>query len=143
MVARLPNIEQYSGDLKSDHLKFGNIWNLEFLKVGFQMVQFSNGWALAMTMAIMPIIWKPDHWKSRLFGPDFKWFTTKWWKFVRISNGWASRFQIPFEIWTICNPTSFWPFKSRLVQISDPHCRTIFNNSNTELVHHPYPHCIS
>ena len=29
----------------------------------------------------------------------------------RISNGWTSWFQIPFEIRTICNPTSSWPCK--------------------------------
>ena len=29
----------------------------------------------------------------------------------RILNGWASEFQISFKIWTICNPTSFQPFK--------------------------------
>ena len=33
----------YSGDLISDHLKSGNIWNTEFLKVGFQTVWLSNG----------------------------------------------------------------------------------------------------
>ena len=39
---------KYSGDLKSDHLKSGNIWNTDFLKVGFQMVRFSNGRDLAI-----------------------------------------------------------------------------------------------
>ena len=91
---------KYSGDLKSDHLKSGNIWNPDFLKVGFQMVRFSNGRALAI-----------NHSKSGRFCPDFKWFLTKWRPFVRISNGWASGFQIPFEIQTICNPTCFGPFE--------------------------------
>ena len=76
-------------------MKSGNIWNLGFLKIGFQTVQFSKG----------PTIQKQDHSKSRHFSLDFKWFLTKWWWFVWISNGWASRFQ------TICKPTSFWPFK--------------------------------
>ena len=108
------------------------------------------------------------HSKSGLFesrisnGPVFKWsgfsyqpfeiqtflsgfqmVLTKWRPFVRISNGWASGFQIPFKIQTICNPTCFGPFeiqtrsdfrsplylKSDLKrvwisngQISDPHC---------------------
>ena len=35
---RPEQIKQYSEDLKSDHLKSGNIWNSDFLKVGFQMV---------------------------------------------------------------------------------------------------------
>ena len=38
-------------------------------------------------------------------------FWTKWRPFVWISNGWASGFQIPFEIQTICNPTCFGPFE--------------------------------
>ena len=97
---------KYSGDLKS-----GIIWNFYFLMVGFQMVQFSNGRALAIAIAIVPTIWKPDLSKSGLFCLDFKWLLTKWWPFVRISNGWASGFQILFEIRTICNPTSFCQFE--------------------------------
>ena len=62
-------------------------------------------------MAIVPTIWKPDLSKSGLFYPDFKWFLTKWLPFVRISNGLASGFQIPFEIWIICNQTSFQSFE--------------------------------
>ena len=41
---------EYSGDLKS-----GNIWNWDFLKVGFQMIRFSNGWALAMAIIALTI----------------------------------------------------------------------------------------
>ena len=41
----------------------------------------------------------------------FKWFLTKWQPFVRISNGWACGYQIPFVIRTICKPTFFEPFK--------------------------------
>ena len=46
--SRAPNfifeiVSNYSGDLKSDHLKSGNIWNPDFLKLGFQIVRFSNG----------------------------------------------------------------------------------------------------
>ena len=33
----------YSWDLKSDFSKFGNIHNPDFLKIGFQMVQFFTG----------------------------------------------------------------------------------------------------
>ena len=36
----------------------GNIWNPNFFKIGFQMVQFSKGWALAKAM--VPTTWKPD-----------------------------------------------------------------------------------
>ena len=88
------------------HLKSRSIWNPDFFKV-----KFSNGRALAMFIAIVPTIWKPDHSKTGCFCPDFKWFLTKWRPFIQISNGWASGFQIPFKIQTICNPTSFWPFK--------------------------------
>ena len=46
----------YSGDLKSHHSKSGTIWNLDFLKVEFQMV-----WALAMAIATFQTIQKPEH----------------------------------------------------------------------------------
>ena len=49
------------GDLKS-----GTIWNSDFLKVGFQMIQFSNGRALATAIAIVPTIWQPSHFKSSI-----------------------------------------------------------------------------
>ena len=75
------------------------------------MVQFSNGRASAMAIAIVPTIRKPEPSKSRHFCTDFKWFLTKWRPFVWISNGWAFRFQMPFQIQTICNPTSFGPFE--------------------------------
>ena len=62
----------------------------------------------------------------------FKWFLTEWWPFVQISNGWASVFQIPFEICTIWNPTSFWPFKIQTSrEFRSPlylQCRSIFNS---------------
>ena len=44
---------------------------------------------------------------------------------VWISNGWASGFQIPFEIGTIFNPTSFWPFKIQTSSDFNPHCKAI------------------
>ena len=96
------------------HLKNGH------LMIRFQIVQFLNGWALAMSL--VPNIWKLDRWKSGCFCLDFKWFWTKWQPFVRISNGWASRFQIPFKIQTICNPTSFWPFKIQTLKRLDFEC---------------------
>ena len=89
------NGTNYSGDLE-----FGKIWNPDFLKVRFQIVQFSNGWAFATATAIVPTI--------QNFCQDFKWFLTKCRQFVRISNGWASRFN---ENRTIYNPTCFRPFK--------------------------------
>ena len=66
---------------------------------------------------------KSNHLKSGLFegrisnGPVFKWSGFSYQPFeiqtffVRILNGWASGFQIPFEIQTICNPTCFGPFE--------------------------------
>ena len=67
----------------------------------------------------------PNYLKTRHFCLDFKWFFTKWWPFVLILNGWASGFQIPFKIWTICKPTSF--LASRRVRISDLHCEAVSN----------------
>ena len=71
---------EYSGDLKSEHLK-------PRLFEG----QISNGpvfeWLGFTFTAIVPTIRKPDHSKSRRFCLDFKWFLTKWRPFVQISNG--------------------------------------------------------
>ena len=62
--------------------------------------RISNGmffkWsALAMAIALVPTIWKLDRLKTWHFSLDFTWFLTKWQPFVRIINGWPSRFQIP------------------------------------------------
>ena len=90
-------ITNYSGDMKSEHLKSG-LWRSDFKRSGFQMVWFSSGRALAMAIVqsfgwikttwllrclkrvihfIVPTKWKPDHWKSWHFCSDFKWFLTK------------------------------------------------------------------
>ena len=95
------------------------IWNLtiqnpDFLKIGFQMVWFSKGWAIALAIAMVPTIWKPGHSKYIHFCLGFKWLLTKWRSFVQNSNGRASGFQIPFEIGTICKPTSFWPIEIKI-----------------------------
>ena len=72
---------------------------------------------------------KSDHLKSILFvgrisnGLVFKWFMKTWQPFIQTSNNWASRFYIPLEIWTICNPTPFRPFK---IQTS-PDFRSLLN----------------
>ena len=58
------------------------------------------------------LIWKPGHSKSGLNCPDLKWWTQNGGSFGRFSNGWATRFQIPFKIQTVCKPTSFWPSKT-------------------------------
>ena len=60
-----PKQLEYRGDVNTEHLIARNIWIQDFLKVGFQMVQFSN--VRALTMAIVPIIWKTDDSKSRHF----------------------------------------------------------------------------
>ena len=66
--------------------------------------------------------YSPNNSKSRRFCPDFKWFLTKWQSFVMISNGWASWFQILFEIQTIFNPTFFWPLKIQISRDFSSHC---------------------
>ena len=45
--------------------------------------------------------------KLRTFLFGFPMVLVKWLPFVWISNSWASIFQIPFEIQTICKPTSY------------------------------------
>ena len=54
----------YSGDLKSNHSKSGNIWKVDFLK----MVQILNGQSIVVIAKAMVLpIWKPDHYKSEIF----------------------------------------------------------------------------
>ena len=60
--------------------------------------------------------YSPNHsknkpFKIRTFLSGFPMVLTKWGPFVRISNGRASGFQMPFEIQTICNPTCFGPLE--------------------------------
>ena len=92
------------------------IWNPETFEIWKHLKSrpfeghISNSGSLAVAIALALTIRKPDHSKSGCFCPDFKWFLTKWLPFVRISNGRASGLQIPFQILTIYNRTSFWPF---------------------------------
>ena len=74
------------------------------------MVGFSNGPALSLTTA-SPNHSKTGPFKIQTFLSGFQMVLTKRQPFVLISNEWASGFQIPLEIWTICNPTSVQPFK--------------------------------
>ena len=107
----------WSNVVKSDFANRENvwlIWNPDFLMVRFQIVWFSNVRALPIHHLY--------HSKSGHFCLHFKWFLTKWWPFVWISNGWASRFQTPFQIGPCSTQTLFDHSKFRLVWISDPHC---------------------
>ena len=97
---------QYSGDLKSHHSKSVNIQNLASLKIRFQTVWFSKVQAIALAIAVVLTIQKPYHSKSELF--------------VMILNGWASGFQIPFEIRTIASQLLFDHSKSKLFLIREP-----------------------
>ena len=78
------------------------------------MVRFSNGpvfkWS-GFSYGYSPNHSKTGPFKIRTFCLDFKQFLTKWSPFVRISNSRDSGLQIPFKIQTICNTTSFGPFK--------------------------------
>ena len=51
---------------------------------------------------------------------------TKWRPFVRISNGWAYGFHSHLKSRPFATQPLFNHSKSRLVQISDPHCSTYF-----------------
>ena len=84
-------------------------------------------------LALIPTIQKPN-----IFDQIPNGFLTKWRPFVWISNGWSSGFQIPFQIWNICNPTSFRSFKIQTrshLRSNDPYCiafsyqKTITNSS--------------
>ena len=105
---------QYSGDLKPDHFK-------SILFDG----QISNGRVFKcrdLAMAIVPTIQKLDHSKY-FFVQISNVFFPKWLPFVWFSNGWAYKFQIPFEILSICKPTSFWPIKIQTSPNFRSHCK--------------------
>ena len=99
----------HSGDLKSDHSK---IW--KHLKSRLCEGHIANGLVFiegtAIVIAVVPNIWKPDHSKSGMF-PRYYMLFSRMAAISHISNGLASRFQILFEIQTICKPISFWPLK--------------------------------
>ena len=80
----------YSGDLKSEPFEIR-----KNSKSGLFKGQISNG--LVFKWSGYSYTQPCDNQTAQ--NPDF---------FVRISNGWASRFHIPFENWTIFNPTSYW-----------------------------------
>ena len=84
---------EYSGDLKVNHQKSGNI-----LKVEFQMVQFSNSRALVPNIRNRPS-------KIEQFCPDFKPFLTKC---SHLSRFQMVVVQILFKS-RFCNPISFRP----------------------------------
>ena len=99
---------KYSGNLNSTqiwkHLNSGNIWNLDFLKIRFQMVWFSKGQAIVIV-----------HSKPRLFLSGFQMVLDK--IMAWISNSWASRFKIPLEIQIVCKPTFLWLLEIRTLLI--------------------------
>ena len=110
------------------------LWNLDLLKVGFQMVWFSNGRALA----IVPTIRNPDifvqitnyFWRyCKDTEPLYHYFmyslVSKQWPFVQISNGWASGFQIPFR--PFATQPVFWSFE---IQTSPDFRSPLFQNSD-------------
>ena len=107
------------------------IWRFSFEWSSFQRF----GWALTIPMILT--IWKPDCSKSWHFCHNFKWFLTKWRPFIHILNGWASRYQIPFEIFKshlksglFANQPLYNNSKSGRVRITDPHCITIIDIRN-------------
>ena len=49
----------------SDHLSIGNIWIPTFLKFGFQIVWYSNGWFMSMSYVLTHTHWTYRH-KKRI-----------------------------------------------------------------------------
>ena len=53
----IESVSQYSGDLKTDPKKTGNIQKPDFLKVWFQTLWFSNGWC-SVERTNLQLMWK-------------------------------------------------------------------------------------
>ena len=92
---RAQKVVQWGSDIWPFEIR--TFWRLDVKWHVFPMVSYNNG-------CRVPTIWKPNHLKSG--------------RFFRISNSFwqngdhLSGFHIPFEILTICNPTSFQPFNN-------------------------------
>ena len=138
------------------HSKSRNIWNLDFLKIRFQVVRFR----------VRPQLWSHSfeiNLKSGHFCLDFKcFFFTKWQPFVWISNGWAFLHKFHWKIltlagiWTrelpgtkpICYQLScrgldmvglsdFWSHSKSGSFVNQP----LFDHSKSRLVHISNPQC--
>ena len=105
----------YNGDLISNPLKSVNIWNTSFLKIGFQIVQFSKDQAIAM----VPTIQNPDIFVR--ISNDLSWFQMVGFPDVRSHS--KSR---PFATQPILDHSKF-----RLGQISNAYCIWILALFNT------------
>ena len=100
------------------------IQNPEHLKSCLLEGQISNGQVFKWSCfgyGYSPNHLKTGTFKIQTFLSRFQMFFDKMVAINQVLNGWVNRFQIPFKIRTICNPTSFWPLK-RVFWISDPHC---------------------
>ena len=88
----------YSENLKYyDHLKSGNIKNPDFLKVGFQMVQFSNGRAFSHGYSYSPNHLITGLFENRMFLSGFQMVSDKMGA-ICLDSKWLG-FRISDPIW--------------------------------------------
>ena len=73
-----------------------------------QTAQHSNHTAFMETTGRVATILKPDKLKSGLKSTDFNWQIQDGSHFDQYSNGWASRFQIPFKTRLILSNNFFY-----------------------------------
>ena len=95
-------VSGYSGYLNTNQLNTVNIWIPKFLKLGFQMVLFSNGRSMCYPM-YWPTIQIPDQYIQKHDGVHLSII-----QMVRLSS-----IQRAFYYRTVWHPTSFWPFEYR------------------------------
>ena len=110
---------KYSGDLKADPSKTGNIPKPDFLKISFQMVSTK----MIFLRYLWCSFWQPYciyHWKFGLKSLDFKWLMQNGCQKVQISNCQskmaAKNTILANYVWysnVICKPTFFPPFEIR------------------------------
>ena len=111
-VLTLVSKPDYSGDPKTGHLNTGSIWKPDIFKVGFLMVQFSNGLDHSKVISLVLAILTPNFWLFKTIFYTF--FFIFLYKTVQASN--LSKF-LPF--W---NKPTFDRSKSGHIWFSDPHC---------------------
>ena len=118
------------------------IW--KHLKSGFFKDQISNGPVFKWWGFNNDYSFSPNHLKSGCFCRDFKMVFDNMADICQ--DGWASGFQINFEIQTICNPQPLLDnSKSRLGRISHPHCTAQLGHrwSPTQMRVPPYTRLLS
>ena len=97
---------KYSVDLKAR-----NIWNPDFVKLRFQMVQFSKVGLWLLPFENRTIL------NFDIFVRILNVFWIKWRSYVRVWNGWLPDFRSHSKSRPFANQPFFWPFEIQIFSV--------------------------